>query len=123
MQEKDPYGIDAASGGSKLDAGKAPVVQGALNYFPDALAAISLLSEAGAKKYSWYGWRSVPDGFNRYTNAMGRHLLKEGQHLYDDGPGGTDMLHCIQTAWNALARLQLLLEANPDLPIKKPHKE
>lgn len=112
-KEVDPQGLDPKTQGAKLDAGKAPVFQGVLNYFPNALSAVSLVSLAGAQKYHWKGWEKVEDGFNRYSDALGRHLLKESYELYDDvdekGNEGTHLLHAAQVAWNALARLEFVL--------------
>lgn len=106
MSERDPTGKAQHEHGAKLDAGKAPVARGAIQYFPLALREISLVSLKGAQKYAWNGWESVPDGFNRYTDAMARHLLDETQGPID---ADTGCLHAAQVAWNALARLELLL--------------
>lgn len=105
--ESDPNGLDLKTPGSKADYGKAPVLQGAFQYFPRALRAVSLVSQVGARKYSWKGWESVPDGINRYGNALGRHILDEAI----DGPidKDTGLSHASQQAWNALARLELIL--------------
>lgn len=105
--EVDPNGRDSHSPGAKLDAGKSPVWQGALSYFPRALAAVARVSQVGARKYAWKGWESVPDGFNRYSNALARHFLAEG---YEELDSDTACLHAEQVAWNALARLELLLK-------------
>jgi hypothetical protein len=112
-KEVDPKGLDPKTQGAKLDLGKPPVFQGVLSYFPKALNAVSLVSLAGAKKYHWKGWEKVEDGFNRYSDALGRHLLKESYELYDDvddnGNEGTHLLHAAQVAWNSLSRLEFLL--------------
>ena len=100
--------------GVKYDNDKSPVVRGVLHYFPRALEAVSKVSAAGAKKYTWNGWQTVPDGINRYSNALGRHLLAESFGPFDNGPGGTNCLHAAQVAWNALARLELMLEHGND---------
>lgn len=105
-KESDPTGLDPHTPGAKMDAGKSPVVQGAIQYFPRALMAIADVSLIGAVKYAWNGWEAVPDGYSRYSNAMGRHLLKEAFELRDEDTGA---LHAAQVAWNALARLELLL--------------
>jgi hypothetical protein len=105
--ETDPTGKAPGEPGSKLDAGKSPVFQGLLDYFPKACLAVAEVSEVGAKKYTWRGWESVPNGFARYSDALGRHLVKEaidGRYDYDTG-----LLHAAQVAWNAMARLELLL--------------
>lgn len=107
--EADPNGTDPKAGGAKLDAGKAPVMRGLLHYFPSACKQVALLSQVGADKYSWNGWESVPDGVNRYSDAMARHLLDEAHAYLDDAPGGTGMPHAVAVAWNAMARLELIL--------------
>jgi len=113
---KDPSGKDPHEKGAKLDLGKSPIFDGVLQYFPRALRKVAQLSEWGATRYSWEGWRSVPDGFRRYSNAMGRHILAEKtEGLYDldaknDPKYPAEILHATQVAWNALARLDLLLE-------------
>lgn len=96
----------------KFDGGKPQVVRGVLHYFPRAILEIARVSEAGANKYEWDGWKTVPDGVSRYTEAMGRHLLAEAiEGPLDSGAGGTRCLHAAQVAWNALARLELALRA------------
>jgi hypothetical protein len=50
-QESDPNGRDPKQGGAKLDAGKSPVWQGLLDYFPRACEAVALVSAGGAAKY------------------------------------------------------------------------
>jgi hypothetical protein len=107
LAEQDPNGKKPGEPGAKLDAGKAPIFQGLLDYFPRALESVSMVSLAGSKKYAWKGWEAVPDGFNRYSNALGRHLLKE--QTEGDVDAETGCLHAAQIAWNALARLELKL--------------
>jgi hypothetical protein len=86
------------------------VLRGAYRYFPKALEAVADVSQRGAAKYSWDGWRSVPDGINRYGAALARHLACP-TYARDTGVGGLgpDVLHAAQVAWNALARLELIL--------------
>lgn len=106
-QESDPTGAKPHQPGAKLDAGKLPIMQGVIQYFPRALQAVSGVSQAGAEKYTWDGWETVPDGINRYGNALGRHLLAETiEGPYDKDTG---CLHAAQVAWNALAVLELTL--------------
>lgn len=109
MSEIDPYGKQPHEPGAKLDAGKSPIMQGLLHYFPRALKAVAEVSLIGAQKYAWKGWESVPDGINRYGDALGRHLVDE----VIEGPIDTQTgrLHAEQQAWNALARLELMLRA------------
>jgi hypothetical protein len=97
-------------GATKYDGGKPAVYQGAIGYFPRAIREVSAVSTFGASKYAWKGWEQVPDGFNRYSDALGRHLLQEASGEDIDGDSG--LLHAAQVAWNALARLELKLREN-----------
>ncbi len=110
--ETDPDGKSAKTLGAKFDADKAPVFRGVLQYFPRSLRAVANLSLKGSKKYAWKGWETVPDGENRYGDAAARHILDE----VTEGPmdNNTGELHATAVAWNALARLELILrrEAN-----------
>lgn len=114
--ELDPNGLAPQSPGAKLDAGKAPVLRGFLQYFPRATMAVAGLSLYGANKYSWAGWRSVSDGIGRYGDAVGRHLVKESieglldQEVLNDPKYPAEILHATAVAWNALARLELIIE-------------
>lgn len=105
--ELDPTGRSAHTPGAKLDAGKPKVVKGVLQYFPRAIKELARVSEFGATKYEWRGWESVPDGEERYYDALGRHIVDEAI----DGPITKDSLlrHASHIAWNAMARLELLL--------------
>ena len=91
--------------GSKYDSGK-PQAGTVIKDFSNALMAISELGTFGIHKYGPSNWLYVPDGITRYTNAMGRHLLLEEIEKIDPE---TDMLHAVSTAWNALARLELII--------------
>lgn len=95
------------TGAIKYDAGKAPVFRGVVSYFPRAVKAVAEVSGFGASKYAWAGWENVDDGFNRYSDAMVRHLLREGEGEVLDPDSG--LLHAAHTAWGALARLELML--------------
>lgn len=114
IEEKDPQGRGAKTSGSKLDAGKAPIMRGLLHYFPRACIKVSELSATGAEKYSWNGWENVPDGIERYGDALCRHIVQEAI----EGPldvawllRDKAVLHATADAWNALARLELILRA------------
>lgn len=112
----DPHGLEVHAPGAKLDKNKPPIFDGVLQYFPRALVSVAELSDWGATRYSWEGWREVANGFRRYSNAMGRHILKEKtEGLYDldarnDPKFPAEILHATQVAWNSLARLEKLLE-------------
>lgn len=108
--EYDPSGKKPGEAGAKLDAGKVPVYQGAIDYFPRAIMAVAEISAYGAQKYAWKGWEAVPDGITRYTNAGIRHVFGEAiEGPYDKGPNGSGLLHKAHAAWNALAALELFL--------------
>lgn len=109
MNEKDPTGKNPHELGAKLDFGKSPVYQGLIDYFPRACLAVADVSAYGAKKYAWKGWETVPDGVNRYSDALGRHLFYEamGENVDTD----TGLLHKAHAAWNALAALELHIRA------------
>lgn len=102
--ENDPTGRDQHEAGAKTDAGKPDL--SLLLLFGRALSEVGRVGTFGAIKYSRGGWQSVPDGINRYTAAMLRHVFAE-----NDGAMDTDLpvLHAAQVAWNALARLELML--------------
>ena len=106
-----------ASGATKYDGGKSPIYRGALSYFPRAISAVAAVSAFGASKYAWKGWERVDDGYNRYSDALVRHLAYEGEGEDVDPDSG--LLHAAHTAWNALARLELLIKekanAGPDV--------
>lgn len=109
MAERDPLGRDAHQAGAKLDAGKNRLGLVLLS-FARALDAVGQVGTYGANKYTDNGWVDVPDGVNRYTDAMLRHLLKEA--VGESHDPDTDLLHAAHTAWNALARLDLMLRNN-----------
>lgn len=106
MTEKDPNGLMPNEPGAKLDFGKVRpelIIGG----FANALLKVAEVGTYGANKYSDDGWQSVPNGIKRYTDAMYRHLLYEHQGTKVDDESG--LLHAAQSAWNALARLELIL--------------
>jgi hypothetical protein len=104
--ESDPSGIDQHSAGAKLDAGKnrLGLVLGA---FSRALTCVGAVGTYGANKYTDNGWLSVERGQERYTDALYRHLMKEasGEECDPD----TNIYHAAHSAWNALARLELII--------------
>lgn len=95
--------------GRKDDAHKPPVARGCIHAFPRALSAVSEVSAAGARKYTWDGWRSVDDAATRYADAQMRHELAIARgELIDPETGYPHLAHI---AWNALARLELSMVA------------
>src|SRR5690606_9415436 len=104
--ERDPNGIDPREPGAKLDVGKVEpeLIQ---RGFARALLAVAEVGTYGAAKYTRDGWQDVQDGVRRYTNAMYRHLSAE--HRGEERDPDTGLLHAAHAAWNALARLELML--------------
>jgi hypothetical protein len=96
------------AGNIKYDGGKTPVFRGGVSYFPRAIEAVAAISAFGARKYAWKGWEGVDDGYNRYSDAMVRHLLSESKGEVLDPDSG--LLHAAHAAWGALARLEILIK-------------
>lgn len=113
FSEKDPDGKSPHEDGSKLDAGK-PRCALVLGGFARALLAVSAVGTFGAVKYTPHGWVAVENGIERYDDAKLRHWLKEktGEEIDSD----SELSHAAHEAWNALARLDLLIrEEEQDL--------
>lgn len=83
--------------------------------FSDALLEVAKVGTYGANKYAPHNWLKVTDGQARYTAAMLRHLLLEENQ---DNDPETDYLHAAHVAWNALARLELMLQAQNQRKVK-----
>jgi len=106
--EHDPTGRSAHEPGAKLDAGK-PRPALVLGGFARALSAVADVGTYGARKYTDNGWRTVPGGIERYSEAMLRHWLSEVKgEQYDLD---TKLLHAAHLAWNA-QRLELMLSGS-----------
>ena len=116
MGEPDPH-----KPGVKLDDGKIRMGLVLLG-FARALKEVGEVGTYGAKKYIDHGWVYVDNGRERYTDALLRHLLAEATEGDRDQESG--LLHAAHTAWNALARLELMLreeeEGNNDKLAHKP---
>lgn len=106
MKELDPHGKAPNEAGAKLDAGKNRLGL-VLGGFSSALLAVGKVGTFGANKYTDNGWMVVPNGVERYTDAMLRHIFKEFEGEMTDMDSG--LLHAAHAAWNALARLELLI--------------
>ena len=95
---------DALQEGRKDDREKP--MAGVLLDFSRALQTVVDVGTYGAKKYTRGGWATVPEGSQRYLDAMMRHLL-----AMDVDPDGLDketgLPHLAHVAWNALAVLEL----------------
>lgn len=96
--------------GNDAESRKAcPVATGVLDYFPDALVAVSRLSQIGNDQHNPgepLHWDRSKSGDE--SDALMRHFLKRGQSDADGVP------HSVKVAWRALALLQKEIEANGD---------
>jgi hypothetical protein len=104
--ETDPTGRCAKEPGAKLDEGKVRaglMIEG----FSRALWAVAEVVTYGAGKYSPRGWEKVPNAEERYFDAQMRHTLRESMGERNDK--ATGLSHAAHEAWNALARLELML--------------
>jgi hypothetical protein len=107
LPELDPNDLNPDVPGAKLDKNKPKLFRGIFEAFPRAMVEVSKATEFGATKYTYEGWRSVDNGFERYTDALLRHLIHEGRQEGADEDSG--LSHATHVAWNALARLELEL--------------
>ena len=64
-------------------------------------------SEFGAEKYDWDNWKLVENGVDRYGEAAVRHIVDAAINGDKDDESG--LAHATHEAWNALARLELIL--------------
>ena len=98
--------INQHTSGAKLDTGKNRLGL-VLGGFSLALQEVGKVGTFGADKYLDNGWIHVENGIDRYTDAMMRHYMsEESGEKFDDE---TKLLHAAAVAWNALARLDLML--------------
>lgn len=101
--EQDPNGLSPHVPGAKLDATK-PNCDLVFGGFSNALLEVAKVGTFGAQKYTDNGWKSVPNGVNRYRSAAYRHLLSN-----DFLDSDSNLPHLAQVAWNCLAALELIL--------------
>lgn len=104
--ERDPTGRNPHEPGAKVDYGK-PRMGLVFTGFARALTEVARVGTHGAEKYTDHGWVEVPDGVRRYTDALYRHLMHEARGESHDPD--SELLHAAHAAWNALARLDLML--------------
>lgn len=101
--------ISPKSDGVKYDTGK-PLVGTLCRIFPNALLEVGKCIEFGTHKYPEVdNWQRVDDAFNRYQDAMIRHLLKHntGKEIDEE----TGLYHLSHMVWNALAILELYIRS------------
>lgn len=84
-----------------------PAAAELLSAFPRACLCVATISVIGAKKYSWTGWRDVPNALGRYPEAAVRHRLK---HIFEFLDADTKQPHLGHYVWNMLAIIELYLE-------------
>jgi len=83
----------------KADSGKP--LAGCIKEFNLALMEVIKVSTFGAQKYERGSWKKVPDGRQRYEDALFRHLLQDG---IDEESG---LPHSSHALWNLMAIIQL----------------
>lgn len=105
--ETDPSGVALNTPGAKADSGKLrPWL--VLGGFAKGLEEVTKVGTLGAAKYTDNGWKTVPEGRERYMEAAMRHILAAAQgEEYDNGPGGIGTKHLANAAWCLLAVLSL----------------
>lgn len=69
-------------GGLKYDGGKPRWVL-LMQGFPNALRGFAQVLTFGAKKYEAHSWRQVENGYERYRDALYRHLnaIEQGEEI------------------------------------------
>lgn len=83
-----------------------PIATGVLDYFPDALAEVAVLSKVGNDQHNpgqplhWSKHKSTD-----HANCVVRHLIDRGTKDVDG------VRHSIKVAWRALALAQIEIEA------------
>lgn len=106
----DVYERDEPQLGAKFDSDK-PMLSILTKGCPRALMAVGQALTYGAEKYGEspdkLNFLEVPNGFNRYSDAMMRHHLQESLEDLDE----SGLEHITLTAVNALFRLELYLRA------------
>lgn len=88
------------------------VYLGMIARFPRAVKEIAKVSVYGSEKHhremADMSFLTVPDAYRTYTEALSRHLVAEAVEG-PKNPQDGGLLHAAQAAWNALARLEVLL--------------
>ena len=98
--------------GRKDDAGK-PRPTLVFGTMAQALAAVVEVAEYGARKYAPDNWLLVPDGLQRYSDALLRHALAALRGEVLDPESG--LRHTAHMAWCALVVLELRLREAEEL--------
>lgn len=102
----EPVVADATKEGRKIGKVRMDLVMQDMPRAIEALARVMTwaLDEKGYKESDWL---HVPDAINKYSGGMHRHDNKEKRGQEFDEESGLE--HAIHTAWNAMARVELIL--------------
>ena len=110
---KPKYNLTDDGSGKKYDTGK-PMIGTAVKIFSKALLGVGACITFGTSKYPKPdNWKLVPDGMDRYTNSLLRHLAKflSGEEFDRE----TNLPHLYHCAWNMLAIVEFYLKDRPEL--------
>jgi hypothetical protein len=94
--------------GDSAERKAAPVYEGVLCYFPNALTEVARVSKMGNDKHNpgqplhWAYGKSMDHG-----DCIVRHQMQAEE--IDDSDGGDGVFHAAKVAWRALAQLEMLL--------------
>lgn len=101
-----PPVADASKEGRKVGKVRMDLVMQDMPRAIEALARVMTWA-LGEKGYKESDWLHVPDAINKYSGGMHRHDNKEKRGQEFDDESGLE--HAIHTAWNAMARVELIL--------------
>lgn len=94
--------------GVKLDDGKLKLGL-VFGGFANGLKEVGAIGTFGANKYTENGWQTVPNGVDRYKDALLRHLFAWMSGEEFDNESG--FRHLAHAAWNCLALCTLTFKA------------
>lgn len=83
-----------------------PMFSGLIAYFPDALAAVAMLSKEGNEKHN------PGEALHWSREKSSDHLDCIARHLTDIATGADKIEELKAISWRALAELQITLEAS-----------
>lgn len=101
-----PSVADASKEGRKIGKVRMDLVMQDMPRAIEALARVMTWA-LDSKGYKESDWLHVPDAINKYSGGMHRHDNKEKRGQEFDDESGLE--HAIHTAWNAMARVELIL--------------
>ena len=112
-QKAVKYDLTDDGKGKKYDNGK-PMVGTLVRIFASALLGIGACITFGQKKYPKSdNWKLVPNGIDRYTDSLMRHLTKfHSGEEFDTETGLPHLFHC---GWNMLAIIEFYLMDKPEI--------